>query len=219
MLRVHRVDPLTPTDWRNQLAWEAVTGILRTGLRSLFRVSTADTASIPDGPLIIAPNHRSFLDPMVVGSLIDRRVVFMMHGKYYDVPFFNSIYRMARCICVEEEDNKKALRDAKAVLEAGRALCIFPEGTISPDGELQPAQPGMAWLAHKTGAPVLPMHVGGTREALTKGSWRVRLHPITLRTGELLYPDRFPRGREGHALLTDAVMTAIADLGRQALRR
>lgn len=219
MLSIRRVDPLTPVDWRNQLAWEFVTGSLRTGLRTLFRVSTADTASIPDGPLIVAPNHRSFLDPMVVGSLVDRRIVFMMHGKYYDVPLFNSVYRMARCICVEEDDNKKALRDAKAVLDDGRALGIFPEGTISPDGSLQPAQPGMAWLARKTGAPILPVHVGGTREALTKGDWRLRFHRITLRTGELIRPQDFPADKAGHGLLTDAVMTAIAELGERAPRR
>lgn len=212
----YRVDALAPQTWGNRFLWELVTGSLRLGLRTVFRVSTADIHSLPSGPLIVAPNHRSFLDPTVVGSLLDRRVIFMMHAKYYDHGLLNWCYRMARCIVVEGEgDNRKALRDGKAVLEAGHALCIFPEGTISPDGELQSAQPGMAWLARKTGAPILPVHLGGTREALTKGRSGVRFSPITVRVGEVIDPGRFATGRLGSEELTARVMEAIAALGKR----
>ncbi|MFT7461754.1 MAG: 1-acyl-sn-glycerol-3-phosphate acyltransferase [Pseudohongiellaceae bacterium] len=209
----YRVDSLARQTWGNHFHWGFVTGVLRAVLRSVFRVSTADIKTVPEGALIVAPNHRSFLDPALVGSLLDRRVIFMMHAKYYDSPKLNWCYRMARCIVVEGEgDNRKALRDGKAVLEAGHALCIFPEGTISPDGEPQAAQPGMAWLARKTGAPILPVHVGGTREALTKGRRGVRFSPITVRVGELIDQADFVPGRAGAEALTASVMEAIADL-------
>ncbi len=209
----YRVDALKPQTWRNQVHWDLVTGILRTALGAVFRVSRADIRTVPDGPLIVAPNHRSFLDPALVGSLLDRRVIFMMHAKYYDHDFLNWCYRMARCIVVEGDgDNRKALRAGKKVLDAGHALCIFPEGTISPDGEQQPAQPGMGWLARKTGAPILPVHLGGTREALTKGRKGVRFTPITMRVGDVIDSSGFEKSREGSAELTAVVMQAIADL-------
>jgi 1-acyl-sn-glycerol-3-phosphate acyltransferase len=215
LLHSFRVDALTPQDWRNRLLWYLVTGTLRTGLLTLFRLSTVDIRALPRGPVIVAPNHRSFIDPAAVGALLDRRVIFMMHAKYYDMRPLNWCFRMARCIVVEDDgDNRAALRKGKEVLDHGHALCVFPEGTISPDGEVQPAQPGMAWLARKTGAPIVPIHLGGTREALTKGKRGVRFSPVTFRVGNPINPADFPPGRKGNEALTAHVMEAIAELGR-----
>lgn len=217
LLPPYRVDALTPWNWRNRLLWYLVTGTLRTGMLTLFRVSTADIRSLPSGPVIVAPNHRSYIDSAAVGSLLDRRAIFMMHAKYYDMWPLNWCFRMARCIAVEDSgENRGALRAGKAVLEKGHALCVFPEGTISPDGEIQPAQPGMAWLARKTGAPIIPVHLGGTREVLTKGKRALRFTPITIRVGEPIDPADFAPGREGSEALTQYVMDAIAELGRKS---
>lgn len=216
LLKSYRVDALTPRDWRNRLLWYLVTGTLRTGMLTLFRVSTADIRALPSGPVIVAPNHRSYIDSAAVGSLLDRRAIFMMHAKYYDMWLLNWCFRMARCIAVEDNrENRSALRTGRAVLEAGHALCVFPEGTISPDGEIQTAQPGMAWLARKTGAPIVPVHLGGTREVLTKGKRSVRFTPITIRVGEPIDPSDFGPGRKGSEALTRHVMDAIAELGRK----
>ena len=179
-----RVDPLKPTGVANAMVYRVVTGTLSIIMRTVFGVQKMDLRPIPDGPIILAPNHRSFLDPIVLGTMVDRRIIFMMHAKYYDSPQLNWLYSVSRCIPVEAgKENRRALREGKRVLDADRALAIFPEGTISPDGSLQPPQPGMAWLARVSGAPVVPIHIGGTREVLEKGRKRLRFGRITIRSG------------------------------------
>jgi 1-acyl-sn-glycerol-3-phosphate acyltransferase len=126
---------------------------------------------------------------------------------------------MSRCVVVEQEaENLTALRDAKKVLDQGKVLTIFPEGHISPDGNLQAGQQGVAWLARRTGALVVPVWVGGTREVLTKGAKRLHHSKIRMRTGDPLSIADYPPGREGIELFTEAVMAAIAKLGAASTR-
>jgi 1-acyl-sn-glycerol-3-phosphate acyltransferase len=207
-------DPLRGIGPRNEAIVAFLRGILKVVSRILFRLSLADVTPIPPGPIILAPNHRSFLDPLVVGSVVSRRPFFLMHARYYHNPLVHWFCRATRCIPVAGEgDNRQALRDGQRVLESGRLLCIFPEGTISPDGELGEAQPGVAWLARKTNAPVIPVWIGGTREALKKGTARLRFSRVTMRIGEPLHLSDFGTGRKGAADFTAALMAAIAELG------
>ena len=83
------------------------------------------------------------------------------------------------------------------VLGRGEVVGIFPEGSRSPDGRLGEAQEGAALLAKRSGAPVVPVWVGGTREVLTKGVKRLRHARIRMRTGEPLSISDYPDGREG----------------------
>ncbi len=217
---VRRVDPLEPTGLVNAMGYRFVTGVLSLGMRTVFHTSRADLGPFPEGPVILAPNHRSFLDPIVLGTLENRRIIFMMHAKYYDMPHLNWMYSMSRCIPVETgAENRRALRLGKRVLDAGKALAIFPEGTISPDGEQQPAQPGMAWLARMSGAPVVPIHIGGTREVLLKGSARLRSGVITIRSGASRLRSEFPAGRGADEAFSSAIMADIDALGRAPARR
>ena len=212
-MRRRRYDPVGPFSWRNALAYGFCAGLAHNVMRLLFRVRHCDTWPLPEGPVILAPNHCSFVDPLVVGPFVTRRVVFMMYAKYYDNPVFHWVYRAARCIPVDVgSESRRALREGKRVLDAGKPLVIFPEGRISPDGALQPAQPGLAWLARMTGAPVVPMHIGGSRDVLTKGSWKVRFKPMTLRQGRPRRRAEFPPGRRGDEAFSDAVMADIAAL-------
>lgn len=213
-VRPARVDPLHGVGPLNDFLAVGVARICGILLRTLFRLSRADVPALPEGPVILAPNHRSFLDPPVVGGVIDRRVFFMMHARYYDKPLLRWLYELVRCIPVEDgQDNRVALRAGQRVLESGRVLCVFPEGTISPDGRLGPAQPGVAWLARRTGAPVFPMYVGGTREALARGRPGLRFSRITARLGAPLYAADFPPGREGAEAFTAELMRVLAELG------
>ncbi|GJM21833.1 MAG: hypothetical protein DHS20C15_17480 [Planctomycetota bacterium] len=215
--RPPRTPALEPTGTGNHIAWWAVTASARALLRTLFRTRRSRVPILPEGPLILAPNHRSYLDPLVVGALISRRPIFMMTAKYYDAKYFGSIYRMARCIVVERDaDNRRALREAERVLANGRVLVIFPEGTISPDGELKELQPGCGWLARRTGAPVYPVHLSGTREALPRDTNRLRFVPVGMTLGEPLSAADYPRGKEGAAAFTDALRAAMLELESEA---
>lgn len=197
----------------NESLVSCIRGTILLTLRTLFRLRLADIQPLAPGAVILAPNHRSFLDPLVMGSSFSRRVFFLMHAKYYDAPIMNWFFSVTRCIPVEGEgDNRRALREGQDVLDAGRPLCIFPEGTITADGELGVGQPGVAWLARRTGAPVIPVWIGGTREALRKGSSRLRFHQITLITGKPIHISDFAPGRAGSDAFTQAVMDGIAAL-------
>ncbi|MED5330539.1 MAG: lysophospholipid acyltransferase family protein [Planctomycetota bacterium] len=212
-----RLSVMEPVGVGNEVAHGFIVDTLRFLFRTLFRVRLEQSRSLPDGPVIVAANHRSFLDPMVMGAVVDRRVFFVMSAFYYDKPILNRIYRLERCIPVEDSaDNRTALRAGKSVLDADRVLGIFPEGRISVDGTLQEGQPGTAWLAAKTGAQVYPLWIGGTREVLPKGRWLPRFRQITAKMGDPLSMAKYPSGREGQRLFTEDLMAALKELGRDS---
>lgn len=211
-----RVDPLKPLSAVEQVFHDLFDSFSRTTLSLVWRAQRADVQPLPAGPVIVAPNHRSFLDPPVVGALIGEPMRFLMIEKYYDLPLLRHFFRLERCLVVDDDlDNRRVLREAKRVLEAGHKLCLFPEGGISPDGSLQRGRPGMAWLSRRTGVPIAPVYIGGTREALPRGSWLPRPGRICMATGDLVHPDDFAPGRAGDLALTEAVMTSIGELGRR----
>ena len=195
-------------------------GLSRTLCRLLFRTRYADVAELPDGPVILVANHRSFIDPLVLGGSVDRRVTYMMHAKYYDKPSINWFCRMARCIVVEDPgENLAALRAAIEVLKAGKVVGIFPEGHISVDGTLQPLQPGLAFMARRSGAPVVPVWIGGTREVLPRGAKRLRIAPVTVRSGPPIRIGDFPDGRAGQEAFLAAVRAEFERLSNGDARR
>ncbi len=212
-MKSFRVPPLQPTSPLESAAYWACHDSLRILLRTLWRMRLADVRELPDGPVILAANHRSFLDPLVLGAAVERRVTYMMTARYYDKPALNGFFRMSRCIVVDETtDKRKPLRDALEVLQAGHVLGMFPEGHISPDGRLKAAQPGLGWLAHKSGAPVYPVWLGGTREALARGERRLRLSRVQVRMGAPRRAADFGDGRSAADDLTRAVMQDLARL-------
>lgn len=216
---VKRVSPLEPTGPGNRIAYGFFQGLYKLMFRSVYRMSVADTHPLPDGPVILACNHRSFLDPLVLGGAVDRRVTYMMKAKYYDIPAVNWFFRMARCIVVEAEgeDRRNVLREAVQVLRAGGVLGMFPEGHISDDGFMGPVEPGVAMIARRSGAPVIPVHLGGTREALKKGDRFLHLSRMTVRMAPPMAIADYPDGREGNdAFMRDLVGTISAMGARSA---
>lgn len=209
-----RISPLAPKGAWERFGYAAFHECFGLVLRTIYHMRRAELRSLPSGPVIVAANHRSFVDPGVLGAAVDRPLIYMMHARYYDIPLLNWFFRMARCIVVEDErDNRATLRAAKQVLDQGLALGIFPEGHISEDGSLQPARPGIGWLARKSGAPVVPVHLGGTRETLPRGARMLRLSHISVAMGEPLSIADYPEGRAGEEAFSRDVMAAIARLG------
>ncbi|MEM6313426.1 MAG: lysophospholipid acyltransferase family protein [Planctomycetota bacterium] len=117
---------------------------------------------LPDGPLLVTPNHVSGLDPLLVQSVVRRPIVWMMTAEYYDVPWLRPILRRVQAIRVDKANgDSTAVRSALAALKAGRVVGIFPEGRLQEKRELRPLQPGAAVLAARSGAPMLPVWVDG----------------------------------------------------------
>src|SRR6185503_15250524 len=104
-----------------------------------------------------AANHASFLDPFILQVTFRRPIVFLVTGAFYDMRRFRWFLRLMSCIPVQEGvANRRAIDQALAVLERGGVIGIFPEGAISRDGKLQPAQGGAAAMVLRARVPLLP---------------------------------------------------------------
>ncbi len=142
--------------------------------------------NLPRGPVLLAPNHTSFLDPVVVQSTSFRHLSFLMTEVFYDPIAVRWLFALMRSIPVKEgRGNRDALGAAVAALNNGWAVCIFPEGGIAKDGRIQKFNPGIAALSEATGAPVVPVAVSGTFEIYPRHAKFPRLfrRVVTVRYG------------------------------------
>jgi 1-acyl-sn-glycerol-3-phosphate acyltransferase len=168
------------------------------------------------GPVILASNHESYLDPPLVGSVADRAIFFLARKTLLHGAFFGWILPKLNVIPVDQEGNdRSALKALIRILRAGEGTLVFPEGERTLDGRLRPPLPGLGFVIAKTLAPVVPMRIFGAREAWPRGSGRVRFCRITVVVGEPIHftaADLQPPGKDIYLRLTQRVMDAIAAL-------
>ena len=132
----------------------------------LYRIRTTGLDNIPDrGPLVLVCNHVSFIDALIVGGSIRRPVRFVMHYKIFQNRLLNYLFRTAKAIPIASAKEDAGLLDAAfdqidAELEAGNVVCIFPEGGITRDGEIQTFRPGIEKIVTRRLVPVIPMALG-----------------------------------------------------------
>ena len=181
------------------------------GFRIIYRERVIQT-----GPVILAVNHQSFLDPPLAGNAADRAIFFLAKKSLMDVPVLGWLLPKLNVIPVSlEGGDRSALKALIRVLSAGECALVFPEGTRTPDGNLQPAEPGLGLLIAKTRAPVVPMRIFGAFDAWPIGG-KVRLfRKITVVVGEPMYfseTDVSGGGRDLYTRLSQRVMDAIAAL-------
>jgi 1-acyl-sn-glycerol-3-phosphate acyltransferase len=172
---------------------------------------------INHGPVILAANHQSFLDPPFAGSASDRAIYFLARRTLLDGPFFGWLLPKLNVIPVDSEGGKDrtALKALIRILRAGEGTLVFPEGQRSPDGKLQPAQPGLGLVIAKTLAPVVPIRIFGAYEAWPIHEKWPRLGRVTVVVGEPIHfteQDLEPRGKDLYLRLSQRVMDAIAAL-------
>ena len=171
---------------------------------------------VESGPLIIAVNHSSFFDPPLAGTCSRRGVYYLARKTLLKWPFFGPLFPAMNVIPVERDGNDmSALREVIKKIKEGNAVVLFPEGTRSPDGRLQPARAGIGLVIAKTGAPVLPMRIFGAYEAFPKKAKGLRATQITVVLGEPLHFTREEienPSRENYQILGNRVMDAIAAL-------
>src|SRR4029079_4006801 len=171
---------------------------------------------IQSGPVILAMNHQSYLDPPLAGSTCDRAIYFLARRTLLDVPLLGWVLPKLNVIPVNQEGvDRSAIKAVIRVLQAGNGVLVFPEGSRTLDGNLQPALPGLGLIIAKTLAPVVPMRIFGAREALPRGGGRLRFSRITIVVGHPIYftaQDVKDGGKEIYAQLSQRVMDAIAAL-------
>ncbi len=175
-----------------------------------------------EGPVILAANHASNLDAIVLGSWLmpklGRRIHWLGKKELFDWPLVGWAAANGGVHPVDRgAADVQAYRLAKRILDEGNILFVFPEGTRSPDGALQAAQDGVAVLAMRTGAPIVPIAIAGSNGVWPKG--QKLPHPgghVTVRVGPPFRPlDLLPAGtdrRAGKGLVTGLIMERIAAL-------
>lgn len=154
-----------------------------------YRVKRVGLDNFPKkGPLILAANHISYMDPLLIGLASPRPIVWMMLESIYEKPVINSICRRTSCIPVKRDSRDlQALKRAIGVVKTGVVLGMFPEGRMSRDGELQRHfGEGTAMIGLKTGTPILPVAIEGSFQSFPAGGRLPKPGRITVRYGPLL---------------------------------
>jgi len=196
----------------------------RTLARCITRVHVeGDASAIPrKGPVILAANHISNADPVIVGSWLTpklgRRIHWLGKKEMFDWPIVGWMARNGGVVPVDRGGaDVEAFRIAQRVLDAGQVLMVFPEGTRSPTAELQTPKDGLAMLALRTNATIVPIGVSNTDRVWPKGRPIPRLGGhATMRigkpfkVGDLLPPGTNRKAAKG--LATDLIMRRIAAL-------
>ncbi len=144
---------------------------VRALLRTFYRIEVEGTEHVPpSGPVIIASNHLSFLDPLVLGVVLPRPIAFIARGDLFKIPGLGWLLRKLYAIPVERgSGDLAAVKAAIRALRAGMAFGIFPEGRRSRSGKLEPFKTGTAAIALRTKAQVVPVAIIGTYEIWPPG--------------------------------------------------
>jgi 1-acyl-sn-glycerol-3-phosphate acyltransferase len=171
------------------------------------------------GPAILAANHLSVLDSFLLPALLPRHVTFAAKNEYFSGnPVSSWFMRLGGSLPIDRESAHaaQAMLDAAAdLLERGELFGIHPEGTRSPDGRLYRGKVGVAWLALKTGAPVLPVALSGTEKVLPVGATVPRPAKIGITIGEPLKFAGDHANARDRRQVTDDIMAAIQRLSGQ----
>ncbi len=184
----------------------------------LFRTSVSPKGLVPaEGPVIIAPVHRSLVDFFVASEVSDRKLHYMAKDSLWKNSTLAKILPSLGAFPVHRESaDREALRRAQRVLEAGEVLILFPEGERRFGPVIEDLHEGVAFLAARTGATIIPVGIGGSASVMPKGSKILRPRHIHLEVGEPIAPPagsgtgRVPRSRIHQ--LTEQLTVALQDL-------
>jgi 1-acyl-sn-glycerol-3-phosphate acyltransferase len=192
-----------------------------------FRWRVFNPERVPqDGPVILASNHASFLDPPLVGSGLKRGCNYLARESLFRYPGVGALLRSWQAVPVDRDGGGAS--GLKAILDrllAGGVIILFPEGTRTKDGQLQPARSGIGLTVIKSNAPVVPVRVFGTFEAYGRTAKFPKPHRVSVKYG---LPMEFralraeaktctkPRLKEIYQQVADEIMSEIARLEPRA---
>ena len=170
---------------------------------------------VKEGGVMMAANHESFLDPPLIGithpmnvTYLARKTLFRGLGKW--------IYTRWDAIPIDQNNpDMTGLKNIIKALKNGRKVVMFPEGERTRTGDLNPPLPGVGLIIAKSKSVVQPMRIFGAREALPRGTGKLRMSQISIVVGDPIYFDEETlkkyRGKEGYQQIADIVMQAIIE--------
>ncbi|HYV27566.1 MAG TPA: lysophospholipid acyltransferase family protein [Candidatus Eisenbacteria bacterium] len=195
----------------------------RTIYKVYFRWRVFNPERVPlEGPVILAANHASFIDPPLVGAGIKRGINFLARESLFRYPVVGWVLHKWNSVPVDREGG--GAKGLKAILDRllkGGAIILFPEGTRTRDGKLQPARSGIGLTVIKSVAPVVPARVFGTFEAFGRHMRFPKPHRIMVKYGQPMLFEKLrqeaktcskPRLKEIYQQVADEIMSAIAKL-------
>jgi glycerol-3-phosphate dehydrogenase (NAD(P)+) len=190
----------------NPVAYWLLRAILQPFFHLYFRMSRIGREHVPDGPVIFASNHRSFIDPFIIGTITRRPIYYVAKRELFDLhPVIGRLLNALGAFPVHRgTGDAEMIETAKAILARGDSVLMFPEGTRTRPGTLGRPKRGVGRLALESGAPVVPVAVIGT-ERIRRG-WFLRPHKVRLRVGR---PLTFPRVEAASPHLATAVTDRI----------
>jgi 1-acyl-sn-glycerol-3-phosphate acyltransferase len=172
-----RIAQEAPRKWAASLLWAAGATVEVEGLEHLP----------PGEPAILVANHESWFDVFAMVAYLPINYRFVGKIELTKIPFFGPAWLACGHIAIDRSNREKAIESLRVAGEALRrdaaVVVMFPEGTRSTDGSLLPFKKGAFVLALQTGVPVVPVGVGGSREIMPKGSWRIRPGTIHIAIG------------------------------------
>jgi 1-acyl-sn-glycerol-3-phosphate acyltransferase len=156
---------------------------------------------LPAGPALIVANHQSFLDPLIIGLVARRPLVYLARKTLFDNPLFGALIRSLNAVPIDQEGiGKEGIRVVLEQLKLGKAVVVFPEGERTLTGHMLPLKPGILLLIKRTRAPIIPVGISGAYDAWPR--WRTYPLPaplclparpgaISVSLGAALDPHRF----------------------------
>jgi glycerol-3-phosphate dehydrogenase (NAD(P)+) len=190
----------------NPLIYWTLRAVLVPAFLVYLRMQRVGREHLPrSGPLLLASNHRSFLDPFLIGTLVRRPVYYMAKRELFEKRWQAWILNALGAFPVDRgAGDRDAMETARAILARGDCVVVFPEGTRVRPGPLGDPRRGIGRLALETGAPVAPVAVIGS-DAVRRG-WRIRPRKVRVRVGR---PLRYPIVESCSPALASAVTERI----------
>ncbi len=167
--------------------------------------------------LLLAANHQSYLDPPLIALATPWPIHFLARKTLLDWPVLGPMFPRLNVVSVDQErPDMSALKTVIRMVRSGETTIVFPEGSRTLDGNLQPAQPGIGLIIAKALVPVVPMRIFGAFEAMPRAGKRIRALPVRVKIGPPIFFTKESlaaegaEGRELYQRLSEHVMSAIA---------
>ena len=170
---------------------------------------------LTEGSVLVASNHESYLDPPLVGVMFDK-AVYTLARKTLFRGFGAWLYPRMNAIPIDQDrPDMTSLKKIIKLLRQKNHVVIFPEGSRTLDGSLQPAEAGTGLIVARSKARVQPIRIFGARDVLPRGSARLKLTPVTIVVGDPITftPEELKaKGRDGYQIISDRIMAEIAKI-------
>lgn len=198
------------------IVYLTVRGIFIGVAKILFRFESHGSEYIPaSGSAIIASNHASYLDPPFIGMAATRPIFYFAKAELFR-SLFGAMLRFVNAVPVNRDQlDLKTLKTILDILNRGDVIVMFPEGTRSATGELQPAKSGIGMIAYHARVPVIPAYISGSHEVLPKNAKGLRLKKCTVRFGPPLDLQEFfqmQKTKDLYLRMSQEIMAAIQKL-------